>query len=144
VPKYNGKALGDWIQLAASVAVIGGFAGFAIFAVITQLNRSQSVGQTSTAAADVSGGLSKPGLAEVTQLRQAELRDFIAANCQACHGAGLAGGSIGPPLTPAHLAPLRASAVATVILHGRLEKGMPAWERQLTDADALWIAEFLK
>ena len=71
------------------------------------------------------------------------MREFVQKNCPACHGAQMVG-SIGPPLSRVELERLSISAVASTIRFGRTDKGMPAWEEQLSEKDAYWMAGLLK
>lgn len=72
--------------------------------------------------------------------RERQLASFVRRNCSLCHGTE---GSLGPFLSPANLQHLSENAITLTILHGR-QKGMPAWETELSAADARWIAGYLK
>lgn len=74
--------------------------------------------------------------------RQQALVRMVRQDCGSCHGMHLTGG-LGPPLTPAALADKPLSSMAATIFHGRPGTPMPGWRGQLTEAEALWIAEQL-
>ena len=144
MPNFNWSALGDWIQIAAS---IGGLAGFAlVIAYIAYTRQSiepEQTNQAFNAALETRRVYLGENPTEVTNERQSELLDFVEQNCPACHGIRMRG-SIGPALSKANLQHLSVNAVTLTILYGLTDKGMPAWEAQLTEGDAYWIAEFLK
>lgn len=82
------------------------------------------------------------GKAAVSPERQAELVRLVRHDCGSCHGLTL-GGGLGPPLTPAALAPMSADALVGLILDGRHGSAMPGWRPILSDAEAGWIAQRL-
>jgi hypothetical protein len=145
---FNASALGDWIQIAASACVIGGFAFLIVEVARTQWvidvgETEQSSGSPMETTLDtgVEQVLSSEHLAKISAARQSELRNFLKQNCPACHGPT---GGIGPPLSDAHLQHLSVDALASTILHGRPAKGMPPWDSRLSPVEAQWIAAFLK
>lgn len=75
--------------------------------------------------------------------RQAELTHLVLHDCGSCHGMTLKGG-LGGPLLPSSLAHYSSEDVATFILEGVPGKPMPPWRGQLSQQDALWIADQLK
>lgn len=146
MPTFKAKILGDWIQIAASVGVVLGIVLLIV-----------AIADSTPAPIPAGGGrpplppaehyrpapppVTAPG--PISTERRAELTGFIDQHCPVCHGSALAGG-IGPALSGDTLEHLSANAVAFTILHGRPAKGMPPWEIQLTEQDALWMAGFLK
>ncbi len=144
MPNFNWSALGDWIQIAAS---LGGLAGFALVIAYVAYTRQsiepEQTNQAFNAALETRRVYLGENPAEVTNERQSELLYFVEQNCPACHGMRMRG-SIGPPLSEASLQHLSVNEVTLTILYGFPEKGMPAWEAQLSEKDAYWIAELLK
>lgn len=53
-------------------------------------------------------------------------------------------GGLGPPLLPAAIEDKAEDVLANVILNGLPGTPMPPWSFELTDAEALWIAQRLK
>lgn len=144
MPNFNWSALGEWIQIAAS---LGGLAGFAlVIAYIAYTRQSiepEQTNQAINAAVETRRVYLGENPAEVTNERRSELLYFVEQNCPACHGIRMRG-SIGPALSKANLQHLSVNAVTLTILYGLTDKGMPAWEAQLSERDAYWIAELLK
>lgn len=136
MPGFRPKLIGDAIQLAASVAVIGGI----VLLVLDVADRPGSQSGRGVSAEKVPVG-ERALPAGIAAERQAVLGRFVRQQCGVCHGAE---GSLGPVLSGVTLETLTDRAVALTILHGRLDKGMPAWEAQFSEADALWIARALK
>jgi len=144
MPKFNWSALGDWIQIAAS---LGGLAGFALVIAYVVYTRQpiepEQSDQAFNAALETRRVDFGENHAEVANERQSELLYFVEQNCPACHGIRMKG-SIGPALSKADLQHLSVNAVTLTILYGLPDKGMPAWEAQLSETDAFWIAKLLK
>jgi mono/diheme cytochrome c family protein len=143
MPKLNLSGLGDLIQIVASVGVVAGIA----FMII---ELAQSTQLTETAQPDLAfeTALKKPrrdflgeSTAVITPDRRTELLHFVRENCPACHGMT---GGIGPALSKVNLEHLSLNAITFTILYGRPEKGMPAWETQLSEEDTYWIAGLMK
>ena len=139
MPKFNSSAVGDWIQIGASVGVVAGI--LFLFAALFFTQASIEPVHSNKALERVSRELPGDSLAEVTKERQGQLQRFVAQSCSPCHG--LTGG-IGPTLSKVNLQHLSLNAVTFTILYGRPAKGMPPWESQISRLDAYWIAEFLK
>lgn len=88
--------------------------------------------------------LALPATAEApTPARQAELEHMVIQDCGSCHGLKLTGG-LGRPLTREALAAAEPEGLATIILDGIPGTAMPPWRPLLSEADALWIATYLK
>lgn len=88
--------------------------------------------------------LAAPGVAPaVTPQRAAELQHMVVQDCGSCHGLTMKGG-LGKPITPADLAGFDPEGLAAIILDGVPGTAMPPWRPLISDADALWIAEYLK
>jgi mono/diheme cytochrome c family protein len=140
MPTLDLRALGEWIQIAASVGVI---AGIALAIIGLAVTRAWIEPETTDATLEAGSAIRREDHhgAQVTVDRQAELRRFVDQNCPPCHAmtAGL-----GPALSTTHLEQLSVNAVASTILYGRPAKGMPPWQAQLSQRDAYWVAEYLK
>lgn len=141
MPNLDLRALGEWIQITASVGVI---AGIALAIIGLAFTRPWSEPETTDTTLEVGSAVRQEDhhdTQEVTVGRQVELRRFVDQNCPPCHA--MAAG-LGPPLSTTHLEQLSANAVAFTILYGRPAKGMPPWQAQLSHWDAYWVAEYLK
>ena len=77
------------------------------------------------------------------QTRERELTHLVRQDCGSCHGMTLKGG-LGGPLLPENLEDLASESIASIILGGVSDKPMPPWQGQLSQEEALWIAENLK
>ena len=75
--------------------------------------------------------------------RESQLTHLVRQDCGSCHGMTLKGG-LGGPLLPESLVDLESESIASIILGGVPGKPMPPWQGQLSQEDALWIAENLK
>ncbi len=75
--------------------------------------------------------------------RQRELTYLVRQDCGSCHGMTLKGG-LGGALLPENLVDLDSEGIASIILDGVSGKPMPPWQGQLSNEEALWIAEHLK
>jgi cytochrome c55X len=80
---------------------------------------------------------------EVTQERAQALEHLVIQDCGSCHGLTLQGG-LGRPLTVEALEHADVETLALIILDGVPETAMPPWRPLLTEAEALWIARYLK
>jgi len=129
------RLVGDAIQILASVGMLAGLV-ILIIEVIGMREPSTGAGSAVSPAGHPSASV----LPAVTAERQRALEAFVHQNCTLCHGSE---GSLAPFLSPANLQHLSENAISLTILHGR-QKGMPAWESQLSAADAHWIAGYLK
>ena len=68
---------------------------------------------------------------------------MVLQDCGSCHGLTLKGG-LGRPLTKAALAEADREVLSLIILDGVPGTAMPPWRPLLTEAEALWIADYLK
>lgn len=84
--------------------------------------------------------LAFPAHAEVDTPR---LTHLVTQDCGSCHGLTRRGG-LGLPLTAQALRGKPPEALALVILDGLPGTAMPPWRPLLTEAEALWIARYLK
>ncbi|MDA7948575.1 MAG: cytochrome c [Hyphomicrobiaceae bacterium] len=75
--------------------------------------------------------------------RESELTHLVRQDCGSCHGMTLKGG-LGGPLLPESLADLESESIASIILGGVPGKPMPPWQGELSEEDAMWIADNLK
>lgn len=75
--------------------------------------------------------------------RQAELEHMVIQDCGSCHGLTMKGG-LGRAITPGDLAGRDARDLAAIILDGIPGTAMPPWRPLISEAEALWIADYLK
>jgi len=87
--------------------------------------------------------LTLPAMAEVGPERAATLEHMVIQDCGSCHGLTMRGG-LGSPLTPEALAHADPSGLAAIILDGVPGTAMPRWRPVLSEADAIWISNYLK
>ena len=87
--------------------------------------------------------LALPAAADIAPSRATELEHMVLQDCGSCHGLTRKGG-LGRPLTEAALAHADREGLALIILDGVPGTAMPPWRPLLTDAEALWIADYLK
>lgn len=81
--------------------------------------------------------------AEISPQRQAELEHMVIQDCGSCHGLTMKGG-LGKPITPADLEGFDPEGLAAIILDGVPGTAMPPWRPLISEAEALWIADYLK
>ncbi len=84
-----------------------------------------------------------PAAAQVGPVRAETLRHMVLNDCGSCHGLTMKGG-LGSDLRPGALAATPPEAIAAIILDGVPGTAMPPWRPLLSEADADWIAHFLK
>lgn len=70
------------------------------------------------------------------------LERLVTQDCGSCHGLTRKGG-LGLPLTAEALAHAEPEGLALIILDGVPGTAMPRWRPIMTDAEAMWIAEYL-
>lgn len=87
--------------------------------------------------------LANPVLAEIPPDRAAALEHMVIQDCGSCHGLTMMGG-LGRPLTAEALAHADRDSLALIVLDGVPGTAMPPWRPLLTEAEALWIADYLK
>jgi len=87
--------------------------------------------------------LTLPAAADIAPGRATELEHMVLQDCGSCHGLTLKGG-LGLPLTAAALTHADRDGLALIILDGVPGTAMPPWRPLLTEAEALWIADYLK
>jgi cytochrome c55X len=87
--------------------------------------------------------LAPPAAAEIPASRAAELEHMVIQDCGSCHGLTMKGG-LGRPLTAEALAHADREGLALIVLDGIPGTAMPPWRPLLTEAEALWIADYLK
>lgn len=87
--------------------------------------------------------LSMPVAAEIPPDRAAALEHMVIQDCGSCHGLTMKGG-LGRPLTADALAHADREGLALIVLDGVPGTAMPPWRPLLTEAEALWIADYLK
>jgi cytochrome c55X len=87
--------------------------------------------------------LTLPAAADIAPGRAAELQHLVLQDCGSCHGLTLKGG-LGRPLTATALTHADRDGVALIILDGVPGTAMPPWRPLLSEAEALWIADYLK
>lgn len=81
--------------------------------------------------------------AEIRPDRAAALEHLVIQDCGSCHGLTMRGG-LGRPLTAEALAHADRETLALIVLDGLPGTAMPPWRPLLTEAEALWIADYLK
>ena len=79
---------------------------------------------------------------EVTPERARTLEHLVVQDCGSCHGMTMKGG-LGTPLTLDAIEHYQPEILALVILDGVPGTAMPPWRPLLSEADALWIADYL-
>jgi cytochrome c55X len=79
---------------------------------------------------------------EVTPERAQALEHLLVQDCGSCHGMTMKGG-LGSPLTLDAIEHYQPEILALVILDGVPGTAMPPWRPLLTEAEALWIADYL-
>lgn len=84
-----------------------------------------------------------PVAAEIAPDRAAQLEHMVLQDCGSCHGLTRKGG-LGLPLTPDALTHADREGLALIILDGVPGTAMPPWRPLLSEAEALWIADYLK
>ena len=84
-----------------------------------------------------------PAAAEIPPDRAAALEHMVIQDCGSCHGLTMKGG-LGRPLTREALAHADREGLALIVLDGVPGTAMPPWRPLLTEAEALWIADYLK
>lgn len=88
-------------------------------------------------------GLAMAATAAIPPQRAAELEHMVIQDCGSCHGLTMKGG-LGKPITPADLAGFDTEGLAAIILDGIPGTAMPPWRPLISEADARWIADYLK
>lgn len=72
----------------------------------------------------------------------AALERLVRQDCGSCHGMTLKGG-LGPDLRASRLAGRSPETLSQIILDGVPGTAMPPWRPLISEADALWIANYL-
>jgi cytochrome c55X len=70
------------------------------------------------------------------------LERLVRQDCGSCHGMTLKGG-LGPDLLRGRLTGREPGTIARIILDGVQGTPMPPWRPLLSEAEALWIANYL-
>ena len=83
-----------------------------------------------------------PAMAGPSPERVAELERLVLQDCGSCHGLTLKGG-LGPDIRSETLAGMPREALVSIILDGVPDTPMPPWRPLLTEAEAIWIADYL-
>jgi cytochrome c55X len=87
--------------------------------------------------------LTSPAAADIPASRATELEHMVIQDCGSCHGLTMKGG-LGRPLTREALAHADREGLALIVLDGVPGTAMPPWRPLLSEAEALWIADYLK
>ncbi|WP_249383931.1 cytochrome c [Chitinivorax sp. B] len=82
-----------------------------------------------------------PG-APLSSQRQSQLLHLLKQDCGACHGMTRKGG-LGPPLTAHALNDKPTDSLVATILYGRPGTAMPPWQAFVTEAEALWLIQWI-
>lgn len=70
------------------------------------------------------------------------LEHLVKQDCGSCHGMTLKGG-LGPDIRPEAVSHLDVEALCEIVLDGVPGTAMPPWRPLLSEAEAVWIAEYL-
>ena len=70
------------------------------------------------------------------------LQNLVHQDCGSCHGLTLKGG-LGPDLRASALSHYDPQGLSNVILDGIDGTAMPPWRPLMSEADAMWIAQYL-
>ncbi len=81
-------------------------------------------------------------VADVSPMRQTELRHLLKHDCGSCHGMSMKGG-LGPALTENALMEKPRQMLLMTILEGRPGTPMPPWKTFLTHEEAGWLVDIL-
>jgi cytochrome c55X len=81
--------------------------------------------------------------AEIGQVRQAELLNFLEQDCGSCHGLKRTGG-LGSPLTPKNLQHADDDTLAGIILNGIPETAMPPWNALISKEEVYFLIKHLR
>lgn len=71
------------------------------------------------------------------------LERLVVQDCGSCHGLTMKGG-LGSPITPDLMQAYDRGDLSEVILDGIPGTAMPPWRPLLSEAEALWIADYLQ
>ncbi|WP_425040469.1 c-type cytochrome [Primorskyibacter sp. S187A] len=80
---------------------------------------------------------------DISSERASDLERLVIQDCGSCHGLTLKGG-LGRPITQDLMMHWDRGALRDVILDGIPGTAMPPWRLLLSEAEALWIADFLR
>lgn len=83
------------------------------------------------------------GATEIGDTRAAELERLVIQDCGSCHGLTLRGG-LGRPITRDLMQHYDRDVLRDIILDGIPGTAMPPWRPLMSEADALWIADYLQ
>ncbi|MDU8941845.1 c-type cytochrome [Ovoidimarina sediminis] len=80
---------------------------------------------------------------EVEGARAAELKHLVIQDCGSCHGLTMKGG-LGRPITRDLMQHYDREILRDIILDGIPGTAMPPWRPLMSEADAMWIADYLR
>lgn len=80
---------------------------------------------------------------EVGSRKASELARFVRQDCGSCHGLTLQGG-LGGNITAELMRHYDRETLRDIILDGLPGTAMPPWRALLSEAEAMWIADFLR
>lgn len=80
---------------------------------------------------------------EIDNVRAVALERLVVQDCGSCHGMTL-GGGLGRPITPELMRHYDREVLRDIVLDGISGTAMPPWRPLITEAEALWIADYLR
>lgn len=83
------------------------------------------------------------GATEIGAPRAAELERLVIQDCGSCHGLTMKGG-LGSPITKDLMRHYDRDVLRDIILDGIPGTAMPPWRPLMSEAEALWIADYLR
>ena len=89
------------------------------------------------------GLVASAGATEISGGRALELERLVIQDCGSCHGLTLKGG-LGRPITKDLMQHYDRDVLRDIILDGIPGTAMPPWRPLISEADALWIADYLR
>lgn len=94
-------------------------------------------------AALIGAGLVGVAKADMTDVRKAELLNFLEQDCGSCHGLKRNGG-LGSPLHPENLEGRDTDVLVDIVLNGIPETAMPPWKELLNKEEATFLIDHLR
>lgn len=132
------------VLLAGTMAVVAGCGTSATPNKPVPQPQQSSMAQTAPAPTTASAPVTTPATGT-----SVSGKDIFDKNCGSCHGTGGIGGTA-PALNKATLSLVAASPIAKdsanvldFVKKGRIEKGMPAWQGVLSDADLQALSDYV-
>jgi len=86
---------------------------------------------------------SAAGAVEIDADKAKALEHLVVQDCGSCHGLTLNGG-LGSPITQDRMQHYAREDLSGIILDGVPGTAMPPWRLLISEAEALWIADYLR